>query len=57
MIVNIYDNVILPVLNEHFYDDNYYINSSKTDELPGFFCILYKSYDTKELIDITLFKN
>lgn len=32
-----YDTVILPTLNKHFYEDNYYIDENKTAELPGFF--------------------
>jgi hypothetical protein len=59
--VNIYDTVVLPTLNKHFYDDNYYIDSSKKKELPGFHFVPYidklkfkklKHYNPEELQNI-----
>jgi hypothetical protein len=39
--LEIYNDVILQTLNKYFYDDNYYIDSSKEKELPGFHFIPY----------------
>lgn len=39
--LNNYDKVILPTLNKYFNNDNYYVDTNKTQELPGFYFVPY----------------
>lgn len=49
-----YDTVILPTLNKHFYEDNYYIDENKTAELPGFFFVSYIDEPTFKKIEVSM---